>query len=121
MNDLVPRETLVRQGMTGIGSSVAGLGLLLLRGVTQFGAGLSIPGLVVGGAVAVAGLGLSSGKKADRIGGLIVAGGGILTAAASFPVVGGIASGLMWLGGLGLLGVGVVNVFRFVRGLRARR
>ena len=121
MNDLVPREQLERQGMTGIVSGVSGLGLLLLRGLTQFGAGFSIPGLVVGGVLTVAGVGFSSGKKADRIGGMVIAGGGILTAVASLPVVGGIASGLMWLGGLGLLGTGIVNIVRFARGLRARR
>jgi hypothetical protein len=89
--------------MTGIVSSAAGLGLLLLRGLTSFGAGLS------------------AGKKADRIGGGIIAAGGVLTAVASLPVVGGLASGLMWLGGVGLLGAGVVNIVRFARGLRARR
>ncbi len=121
MNELVPREKLERQGMTGIFSSASGLGLLLLRGLTQFGAGLSLPGLIVGGVLTVAGLGLSSGQKADRIGGMVIAGGGLLTAVASLPLVGGLASGLMWLGGLGLLGTGVVNIFRFVRGLKARR
>jgi hypothetical protein len=129
MSDLVPRkkgglasrEQLERQGMTGIVSSAAGLGLLLLRGLTSFGAGFSLPGLIVGGALTVAGAGLSAGKKADRIGGGIIAAGGVLTAVASLPVVGGLASGLMWLGGVGLLGAGVVNIVRFARGLRARR
>jgi hypothetical protein len=129
MSDLVPRkkgslvsrERLERQGMTGIVSTAAGLGLLLLRGLTSVGAGFSISGLIVGGVLAVAGVGLSSGEKADRIGGGIIAAGGILTAVASLPVVGALASGLMWLGGVGLLGAGVVNIVRFVRGLRARR
>ncbi|MFO8063235.1 MAG: hypothetical protein ACQETQ_11360 [Spirochaetota bacterium] len=121
MNPLVPRETLVRQGMTGIGSTAAGLGLLLLRGLTQFGAGFSIPGLVVGGVLAVTGMKVSTGKKADRVGGLVMTGSGVLTAIASLPVVGTLGSGLMWLGGVGLLGAGVFNVFRFIRGVRSRR
>jgi hypothetical protein len=107
--------------MTGIGSTGAGLGLLLLRGVTQFGAGLSLPGLIVGGVLSVLGVGLSSGKKADRVGGMVVTGAGVFTAVASLPVVGGLASTLMWIGGIGLVASGVVNLFRFVRGLRARR
>ncbi|MFP3960188.1 MAG: hypothetical protein ACLFM6_09995 [Spirochaetaceae bacterium] len=121
MGDLVPREKLERQGMTGIVGTGAGLGLLLLRGLTQFGAGFSLPGLIIGGVLAIAGAGMSSGKKADRIGAGIVAGGGILTAIASLPIVGGLASGLMWVSGVGLLGTGVVNLFRFARGLRGRR
>mgnify|MGYP006299969141 CR=1 FL=1 len=121
MNELVPRERLLRQGMTGIGSTGAGLGLLLLRSVTQFGAGLSLPGLVVGGVLVVAGAGLSAGKRADRIGGTAIAAGGLLTGLASLPLVGGLASALMWLGGLGLVGTGAVNLYRFVRGLRSRR
>ncbi|MFP4564965.1 MAG: hypothetical protein ACLFNX_00560, partial [Spirochaetaceae bacterium] len=62
-----------------------------------------------------------SGERADRVGGMIITGGGLLTAVASLPLVGGIASGLMWLGGLGLLGTGIVNMFRFARGLKGRR
>jgi hypothetical protein len=121
MNDLVPRDQLVREGSRGIGGLIGGTGLLVLHGIASIGAGFSLPGLIVGGLVTVTGLGLTQGTKADKTGGLVVAGAGALTALASLPIVGGLASGLMWVAGFGLLGVGGVNLFRFIRGMRKRR
>lgn len=121
MNELVPRDQLVKQGSRGVGGLVGGAGLLVLHSIAQIGAGFSLPGLIVGGVLAVTGIGFSSGSKADKTGGMILTGAGVLTGLAALPIVGGLASGLMWLSGLGLLGVGGVNLYRFIRGLRKRR
>ena len=95
---------------------------MVLRSVAGFGA-LSVPGLVVGGAVTILGLAnAGAGEyRADRVGGLLTAAAGALTVAASLPVVGGVASTLMWLGGLGFVGFGIVSAAGFLRGLRTRR
>ncbi|MFP4483690.1 MAG: hypothetical protein ACLFO1_02425 [Spirochaetaceae bacterium] len=121
MNDLVPRDQLVRQGSRGVGGVVGGAGLLILHSIAAIGAGFSLPGIIVGGVLAVTGAGLASGTKTDKTGGMVLAGAGVLTGLASLPIIGGLASGLMWVAGLGLLGVGGVNLFRFIRGMRKRR
>ncbi len=121
MNDLVPRDELVRQGSRGVGGLIGGTGLLVLHSLATIGAGFSLPGIIVGGALAVTGVGLSSGTKADKTGGMVLAGAGVVTGIASLPIIGGLAGGLMWVAGLGLLGAGGVNLYRFIRGLRKRR
>ena len=121
MNELVPRSTLVRQGSRGIGGVAGGIGLLVLRGIAGVGAGLSLPGLIVGGGLTIFGLGAAARDKKDQTAGWITAGAGILTGVASLPLVGGLASGLMWIAGVGLLGTGGYSLYKFFKGLRARR
>ena len=122
MNEIVPSDKLVRYGMTGISGTAVGIGLLFLRGIVG-GAGLSIPGLIVGGVLAAFGLSASSKAKSpdDRTGGLITAGAGALTALASLPLIGGLAGGMMSLAGFGLLGYGGYSLYKFIKGLRARQ
>ncbi len=121
MNEIVPSDRLVRYGMTGISGTVVGVGLLFLSGFA--GAGLSIAGLVVGGGLTAFGLSASSkaANKDDRAGGMVTAGAGALTVVASLPLIGGLAGGLMSLAGFGLLGYGGYSLFKFIKGLRARR
>ncbi len=118
MGDLIPREKLIRQGMRGLGGLGGGIGMLVLRIFTG-GPGLSLLGLIVGGAVTVFGLTVASSRE-DRRAGLVVTAAGLLTAAASLPWVGGIGQTLMTLGGIGLLAVGAFNLVKFLVNLRKR-
>lgn len=121
MNEIVPRETLLKQGMRGFGGVGAGTGLLLLQSIARIGSGFSLPGLIVGGGLTLFGLGLATKDPTERDAGLVAAGAGLLTGIASLPIIGGLAGALMWVSGVGLLGVGGVNLYRFFQGIRARR
>ena len=118
MGDIVPREQLVKTGSKGVGGIVGGAGLFLLRAFT-IGSGFSLPGIIIGGLVSVFGLGISSSPK-DRMAGMVTTGAGLLTVIASLPIVGGLASALMWIGGAGLLAGGAYNLYKFIKGLKKR-
>jgi hypothetical protein len=118
MNEIVPRQTLVSYGTRGVFGVGGGIALLVLGGVAGIGL---IPGLAVGGAVTAIGLGTASRSKQERVPGMIAAGAGILTGVASLPLVGGLAGGLLSLGGIGLLGAGGYSLYKFFKGLKARR
>ena len=69
MGDIVPRNQLVKQGVQGVAGVGGGIGLLILRGIAAIGeAAVSVPGLVVGGVVAVAGMIIMSSIAGLRIG-----------------------------------------------------
>jgi hypothetical protein len=113
MSDLVPRKTLVKQGGQAIGGVVGGIAVLALTGLH------AIPALIVGGAVALIGLAIS-GSKDDRTAGLITVGAGALTALTAVPLIGGLAGTLMTISGIGLLVMGGINLFKFVKNYRKR-
>jgi hypothetical protein len=132
MSDLEPvgNKDVTNAGVRGIGATVGGLGLLILTGVASWATG--IVGLALGGITLVFGLGsLRSSSKADKTGGAIAVGAGVLLAAVgvahlpfAIPLVSWIAkltSGLAGLGAFGLLGYGIFNLFKFGKGLRSRR
>lgn len=116
------REKLVDTGMRAFSGVAGGVGLMILRSISGFG-GLSIPGLVVGGAISLFGLGTAghSPHRADKVGGLLTAAGGLVTVAASLPLIGAPVSVMMWLGSLGLIGYGVAGAAQFFRGLQSRK
>lgn len=113
MSDLVPRKTLVKQGGQAIGGVAGGIVLLALTGIH------GIPALVVGGVIAVIGLAIS-GSKSDRTAGVITTAAGVLTAVAAVPFIGGIAGTLLSISGIGLLVMGGINLFKFIKGYRKR-
>jgi hypothetical protein len=120
MGDIVPRNQLVKQGVQGVAGIGGGIGLLILRGIAAIGeAAFSVPGLIIGGVVTVAGMIIMSSRE-DRRAGMITIGAGVLTLAASLPLVGGIANAFMWIGGLGLIVAGGISLFRFLRNLKRR-
>jgi hypothetical protein len=110
---IVPTKTLVKQGTTGVGGVVGGAALLLLGGLP------GIFGIIVGGVLALGGIGVAASSKEDRKVGAIVAGAGALA------VLSGIGWGfggvLLTISGIGLLGLGAYGLFKFIRGLRSRR
>ncbi|HCM25500.1 MAG: hypothetical protein A2Z99_11345 [Treponema sp. GWB1_62_6] len=115
MNEIVPTNTLAKQGVAAVGGIAGGLGLLVLGGLPW------IFGIVAGGVVAVVGLSaMASHERADRIAGRIALGAGALAVLAKLPIVGGLAGGLFGLATFGLLGMGVWNGFKFMKGLKSR-
>jgi hypothetical protein len=50
-----------------------------------------------------------------------VTGAGILTAAASLPIIGGLAGFLMGAAGVGLLIGGGISLYKFIKGLKSRK
>ncbi len=128
MNDLVPASTqeVRKAGMVGVGSGVSGLGLLILNGFSH-GWG----GLVVGPLVLLGGLGMMGSKNSSdpadrRLGGLVTAAGAVTTGAALCQVLpglqglAGLGSLVLWGSGIALLGIGIWNIVKFVKGLKSR-
>ena len=111
MNDIVPRETLSRQGVAGFTAVAGGVGLLVM------GALPGVVGIVIAGLVTAGGLAFATSRD-DRRPGLVVAGAGalgILSAA-----IGGFPGIILGLAGAGLIAYGGLSVYRFVRGLKSR-
>jgi hypothetical protein len=120
MNDVVPRDALVKYGTKAVSGIGGGIILLLLRGLASGGSGaFSLFGLILGGALALSGYAISRNKE-DRALGMIVSGVGILTAVSALPIVGGLAGALMWIAGIGLVVGGGINLFKFLRGRKTR-
>lgn len=125
MNDLVPRSTqeIRKSGVVGVGSSIAGVGLLVLNALSG-----GLLGIIGGGLVALGGLGVMNSHEAvdKKMGGLVTAAGAVTVAASLFHMIpglhglAGLGSFALWASGLGLLGVGIYNIVRFVKGLKSR-
>jgi len=111
MNDMVPRKEMVKYGMQAGGGIVGGIVLLALNGLS------SVPAVIVGAVVAVVGLVISSDKK-DRLPGRIVTTAGVVTAATAIPFVRGIAGFLLKVSGIGLLIMGGINLWKFIKGYK---
>jgi len=120
MGDIVPRNQLVKQGVQGIAGIGGGVGLLILRAIAAIGEkAFSVPGLIIGGVVTVAGFVIMSSPE-DRTAGIVTIGAGALTLAASLPLLEKVANPFMWIGGFGLIIAGAISLFRFLRNLRRR-
>jgi hypothetical protein len=111
--EIVPTKTLIRHGTVGVGGLVGGAALLILGSLGGPWA------FIVGGIVTLAGAAISASNKEDRVPGGIVIGAGALTILSGIGL--GIGGALLTLGGLGLLAMGGIGLYRFLRGLRTRR
>ncbi|MDA8427412.1 MAG: hypothetical protein M0Z80_14895 [Treponema sp.] len=129
MNDLQPMDTkeLSERGFKGISATVGGVAILVLKGIAGMFGGI----VGVGIGVIAMGLGISGLKghtKTDKTGGAIAFGTGALFALAGvshwhipfISALAGIPTGLVTVGAIGLIGYGLYNAFRFIRGLRHR-
>ena len=113
MGDIVPRKTLVKQGSQGFGGVVGGIVLLALRALNP------VASLIVGGIIALTGLGISRSPE-DRTVGLITLAAGAITAVTAIPAIGGLAGFLMTVSGIGLIVAGGLNLYKFIKGYRNR-
>lgn len=114
MGELVPRKEMVKQAMMGIGGIGGGIAIFLLGGLPW------LAGMIAGGIIAVIGLALSSTKK-DRTAGLMTLGAGALLAISKIPAIGGLAGFILGVAGIGLLVVGGISIYKFIKNLNARR
>ncbi len=113
MDEMVPKKSIVKYGSQGVGGIVGGAVVLALGGLGAVGS------LVVGGVIALIGLGLSRSKD-DRTAGIVATTAGVITAVTALPLLGGLAGTLLTISGIGLLIAGGLNVFKFIRGYRSR-
>ena len=117
MSDNYPVDPteLRNQGTRGVISTGAGVALWIVNGL------LHIPylGVILGGVLAVLGLlGLFGRSGTDRTTGVILmAAGGAGLASIILP---GLSSFLFGAGGLALVGFGLFNLFKFLKGLKSR-
>ncbi len=115
MNEIVPTNVLAKQGVTAVGGLAGGLGLLIL------GALPSVFGIAAGIVIGLVGVGaLSSRERSDRVVGGIAAAAGGLAILSKVGLFGGLASGLLGIATVGLLGLGVWNGIKFLKGLKSR-
>jgi len=117
MGDIVPREQLVKQGVRGVAGVGSGIGTLILGGIAS--PAHPLPGLIVGGIVAVAGMVIATSRE-DRNAGMVAVGAGVLTALASIPLIGHLVGWLMPVAGVGLIVAGGWSLIKFWRNLRRR-
>lgn len=111
------REVLVKQATQGGFAIAGGIALLIFKGI------VAIPyfGVIVGAAMLISGLVLrSKGSSGDKFTSVALIGLGAVAVATVVPVLGGLASGLMWLSGLGLIGVGIWKLIQYSRGMKGR-
>jgi hypothetical protein len=120
MNDLEPSyppstKELAREGVSAIGGIVGGIALFVL------GALPPIAGIIAGAVVAAVGIGaLLSKDPEDRKPGLVVTIGGALAVFSKVGLVKPLAATLLGIGALGLLGLGIWNGIKFLKGLKSR-
>lgn len=111
----VERSEVSRQGVRGVLYTGGGLGLMLFNSLL----GIPVLGHILGGALVILGiLGLFGRKKNDKLTGtILLAAGGLGLASFLFK---GLTSTLLGIGGVGLLIVGVISLFKFVKGIKSR-
>lgn len=117
MGDYYPADPteLRKQGTRGVISTGAGLGLWVVNGLLR----IPFVGAALGGVLVVLGiLGLVGRNRTDRATGIVLmAAGGAGLASLILP---GVSSFLFGVGGLALVGFGLFNLYKFLRGLKTR-
>jgi tetrahydromethanopterin S-methyltransferase subunit C len=94
---------------------VGGIALLVLGGLG------TVVGLIAGAVVGVVGLSeLKSANPTDKRTGTFIAAAGALTMVSKIPVLGALAKPVLFVGAIGLLGIGIWNGIKFLQGLKAR-
>jgi len=114
MGDLMKKESRGKLAL-GAGGVAGGVALLSLTG---FVAGHFVPALIVGGVVLWASWRLFQ-KPNSALVGMVGLAAGLLVAAAGLPIVGGLASLLLTLSGLGLAAGGAWAIWQVVKGRRS--
>jgi hypothetical protein len=109
------RSSLAKKGVTAVGCIAGSIGLFILGSLAP------VAGIVAGAVAGVAGLcALMSKDPADKAPGAVIAGAGALTVVSKLPLVGVLAKPFFGLGPVILLGVGIWNGVKFIKGLKAR-
>jgi hypothetical protein len=112
----VDPKNLSDKGTKGVMSTAAGIGMLGVNALL----GVPVVGTVISaGLLALGAIGLFGKTKTDKASGTVLAAAGIAGIATLF--VPGVAHSLLSLGGIGLLGYGVFNLFGFLKGLHRKK
>ena len=109
---------LAKRGVTAVGGIIGGVALLAMSALPP------VAGIIVGGAATAIGIGAVLSKDPDdkKIGKFVVA-GGVLALVSKLPIpafIAGVAGTVLSIGGLGLLGMGIWNGIKFIKGLKSR-
>jgi hypothetical protein len=121
MNDIEPRgpvptNVLAKQGVAAVAGLAGGIGLFVLRALHP------IIGIVAGAVVGVLGIGaVLSRDPDDRKPGILLTASGVLTVLSKVGIFGSFAASLLGIGAIGLLGLGIWNGIKFLKGLKSRR
>ncbi|GHU23931.1 hypothetical protein FACS1894172_13100 [Spirochaetia bacterium] len=124
MNELEPRKSppslkeLNKQGVNAVFGVGGGIALWALGSLPP------LPGMILGGAALVVGVGsLLSKDPDDKKPGTIALTAGILSfiARSGIPLLKPISGTLLGLGALGLVSFGVWNAIKFFKGLKAKK
>ena len=116
----IPREVLVRQGLSALACFAGGAFLLVMT----VGARFRILGIVLSALALVLGIGaLLSRDRGEKRPGIILVAAGILGMAFRFriPVLQSIAGTLLGIGALGLFVAGILKGIVFLMGLKSRQ
>jgi hypothetical protein len=120
MSDYYPADAgeVRKNGMRGVISTGAGVAMLLFNTLLH----IPVVGWILGGGLIALGIMGLAGKagtdKTDKTTGMILMGAGAL-GLGSF-LLKGLTSFFLGLAGIGLIGFGAFNLFKFVRGLKSR-
>jgi len=120
IQQIVPRDVLVKQGISAV-TYLAGGAFLLIMTV---GARFSLLGIILSLAAMVLGIGaLLSRDREDKKPGLILAIAGILGMAIRFriPLLQSVAGTVLGIGAIGLFAAGILKGIKFLQGLKSRR
>ncbi|MBN2873494.1 MAG: hypothetical protein JXM71_00240 [Spirochaetales bacterium] len=117
MSDNYPTDSgeVRKNGMHGVVSTGAGIGLLLFNSLLN----IPVVGWILGGGLVVLGImGLVGKNRTDKTTGALLMGAGVL-GLASF-LLKGFTGFILGIAGFGMIGYGVFNLFKFARGLKSR-
>lgn len=104
-----------KQGMRGVISTGAGLGLILFNSMLR----IPVLGWILGGAMVVLGImGFLGRNRTDKNTGKVLMGAGILGLASIFFK--GFSGLILGASGIGLVGYGIFNLVKFAKGLKSR-
>jgi hypothetical protein len=106
---------LAKQGMTAVGGIAGGVALLIMSALPP------IVGIIVGVVVGIVGIGgILSKDPDDKKPGVLAAVAGGLSIFSKVGIVRPLAGTLLGIGAIGLLGLGIWNGVKFLRGLKSR-
>jgi hypothetical protein len=117
------RQETTKSGVRALG----GIGGAIALGIVQM-LSQGVFGIVIGGVSALLGLSaLKSESKADKMGGIIALGAGIFVGVPALlgllgvGFLGQFTGFIMGAGGLALLGYGIFNLVKFIKGMQAQK
>jgi hypothetical protein len=112
----VDPKNLSEQGTKGVMSTAAGLGMLGVNALL----GVPVVGTVISaGLLTLGAIGLLGKTKTDKTSGTVLAIAGVAGLTTLF--IPGVAHSILSLGGIGLLGYGIFNLFGFLKGLNRKK